>query len=135
MTLENNLLRLVPVAHLLGALEVGGESAVEILENTILVLETSVGPLGGAILHGGKAPHSGPREAHGLVWRRSRGQHCVVVRLGGGLVVRMKSSVCREGAVRHFAARFVQCQRQNYGPCGWLMLDVGTLAALLAVTD
>lgn len=74
----------MPVAHLFRALEVRRESAVEILENTILVLETSVRPLGGSILHCGEAPHGVPRETHGLAWCRSRGQHYVVVRLGGG---------------------------------------------------
>lgn len=115
----------MPVAHLFRALEVRRESAVEILENTILVLETSVRSLGGSILHCGEAPHGVPRETHGLAWCRSRGQHYVVVRLGGGLGVVMRSWMCREDAVRYLAARFVQCQRQNCGQSGWPMLGVG----------
>ena len=60
VALENDLLRLVPVAHLLRALEIGGVSSVEILENAVLVAETTVDTLRGAILDGRQAPHGGP---------------------------------------------------------------------------
>lgn len=60
VALEDNLLGLVPVAHLLRALEVGGVSSVKVLENAILVAETTVDTLRGAILDGRQAPHGGP---------------------------------------------------------------------------
>jgi hypothetical protein len=60
VTLEDNLLGLVPVAHLLRVLEVGRVSSVQILENAILVLETAVRPLRGAIVDSGQTSHGSP---------------------------------------------------------------------------
>lgn len=60
MALEDDLLGLVPIAHLLCAREVGRVSAVKVLENAILVPQTSVRSLRGAILDGGQTPHGGP---------------------------------------------------------------------------
>lgn len=60
VALENNFLRLVPIAHLLCAREVGWVATVQILENTVLVLETAVGSLGSAILNGSQTPHGSP---------------------------------------------------------------------------
>jgi len=54
VALEQDLLRLVPVAHLLGALKVGRVAAVEVLEDTVLVLEPAIDTLrgGGTVLDG-----------------------------------------------------------------------------------
>jgi len=60
VTLEDNLLGLVPVTHLPGALEVDGISVVKVLENAILVSQTSVCSLRGAVLDSSQAPHGGP---------------------------------------------------------------------------
>lgn len=60
VTLENDFLSLVPIAHLLRARKVGGIASVEVLENAILVLETSVMPDGIGILNGSQTPHSSP---------------------------------------------------------------------------
>lgn len=43
VALEEDLLGLVPVAHLLGVLEVGGVAAVEVLEDAVLITQAAVG--------------------------------------------------------------------------------------------
>lgn len=63
MALENDLLGLVPVAILHGALQSGVVVAVEILEDAVLVLETTI-VAHGSIRHG--------RERAGLLWLLSR---------------------------------------------------------------
>lgn len=60
VALEDNLLGLVPITHLLRALEVGGVSSVQVLENAVLVAEATVDTLRGAILDGRQSPHGGP---------------------------------------------------------------------------
>jgi transcriptional regulator with AAA-type ATPase domain len=60
MTLQDNLLGLVPIAHLLRAGEIGRVSSVEVLEDSVLVLEATVRALRSAILDGCQAPHGGP---------------------------------------------------------------------------
>lgn len=60
VALEDNLLRLVPIAHLLRALEVGRVSSVQILKDAILVLEAAVSPHRGGILDGGQTSHGSP---------------------------------------------------------------------------
>lgn len=52
MALEDDLLGLVPVSHLLGVLEVGRVTAVEVLEDAVLIPEAAIGALGGAVLDG-----------------------------------------------------------------------------------
>lgn len=60
VTLEDDLLGLVPVAHPLRALEVDGVSSVQILKDAILVSETAVRSLRGAVLDSCQASHGGP---------------------------------------------------------------------------
>lgn len=70
VTLEENLLGLVPVAHLFRMLKVGRVTAVEVLEDAILVLEAAVVAygIGRAILDGRKGSallDGGAREGPG----------------------------------------------------------------------
>jgi len=51
VALEQNLLGLVPVSALLGILQVRAMTSVQILEDAVLVLETSICPHGRSILH------------------------------------------------------------------------------------
>lgn len=51
MALEYDLLRFVPITHFLGGLEVRRISTVQILEDAILIFETSILPLRGALLN------------------------------------------------------------------------------------
>lgn len=53
MALEDDLLGLVPVAILHGALEVGTVVSVEVGENAVLVFQTARAVDGGCVLHGG----------------------------------------------------------------------------------
>ena len=52
MSLQDDLFGLVPVTHLLGRLQIRRVPAIEVLEDTILVLEPAIGSLRGAILDG-----------------------------------------------------------------------------------
>lgn len=52
VALQYDLLRLVPVSHLLGGLEVGGEAAVEVLEDAVLISEPAICAFRRAFLDG-----------------------------------------------------------------------------------
>jgi hypothetical protein len=54
VALQQDLLRLVPVAVLHRALQIGAVVAVQVLEDTVLVLEAAVCALGRGIVHGGQ---------------------------------------------------------------------------------
>lgn len=55
MTLENHLLRLVPIAILHRRLEIGTMVTIQIRENTVLVLQSAICLLrGSSILNGGE---------------------------------------------------------------------------------
>lgn len=59
VALIDNLLGLVPVAVLHGALEIGAVVAVQVLEDAVLVLQTALVLDGGGILYGGHATFLG----------------------------------------------------------------------------
>jgi hypothetical protein len=91
VALEQNLLRLVPVAVLHGALQVRAMVAVQVLEDPVLVLEASIDPLGRRIVHRRQAALLCPRRGDG---RKAsgcggRGQGavggCAERRRGGGV--------------------------------------------------
>jgi hypothetical protein len=57
VTLENHLLRLVPIAILHRRLEVGTMVTIQVRENTVLVLQSAVCLLrGSSILNSGEGP-------------------------------------------------------------------------------
>lgn len=105
MALEEDLLGLMPVAHLLGALEVGGEAAVEVLEDAVLVAKATIGTArGSAVLDGSERTalllRRGGRDSvceglgRRLGGRSSAGQHvgidsclCSAETEGGGMPV------------------------------------------------
>lgn len=85
VALQENFFSLVPIAHLLSALEVNGESSIEILEDPVLVLQSSVCSCGAAILNGCQASRNASRETRALLKRCSGRQHGdVAMRWQGG---------------------------------------------------
>lgn len=101
MTLQDNLLGLVPVAVLHGTLEVGAVVAVEVLENAVLVLEAAMA-VDGRVLDGSEAPALLAAGGRGCGGEASRGgcggQDAVrgaVEGLGSGGVPSKHGEVCR----------------------------------------
>lgn len=78
VTLQEDLLCLVPIAHFLSALEVGRVSPIEVLENPVLVLQPTICSYGGGILNSGQASRGASRETDGLSGGCSGRQHGVV---------------------------------------------------------
>lgn len=65
VTLEQNLLGLVPIAIFLCALQVGTVVSVEVLEDPVLVLQASICPHGMYIVHSGQVALLSPRRLGG----------------------------------------------------------------------
>jgi hypothetical protein len=76
VTLVDNLLGLVPVTVLHSALEVGSMVAVKVLENTVLVLETTLVLDWGSVLDGCETTGGGGQSRGGGGGRRHDAVRC-----------------------------------------------------------
>lgn len=76
VALAEDLLGLVPVTILHGALEVGSMVAVKVLENTVLVLETTLVLNWGSVLDGSETTGGGGQSRGGGVGRRHDAVRC-----------------------------------------------------------
>lgn len=76
MTLVDNLLGLVPVTVLHGTLEIGSMVAVKVLENAVLVLETTLVLNWGSVLDGSETTGGGGQSRGGGGGRRHDTVRC-----------------------------------------------------------